>query len=264
MSNQVKRLVLASFVLMAASGPVGLSQGRQGQGQDSPYLAAPTQVVAVRAGRLFDAKTGTMLSNQIVLIKGDRIADVGPSVPIPAGARVHRPERRDGAARHDRRARARRPEPPERVGRAPHDDHGSERAARSGRRLHDGRRHGLARRVRDRRAPQRDQQRLGAGAADAGRRAIAQPARVGAGAEHRAGVLQWVHRRQEHQRAVAGSRGRAGAEAARHRLGQDLHDPGFRRRRAARVPAGRLAGGDSVADARRESRRSSTSPTAWG
>ena len=46
------------------------------------------QVVAVRAGRLFDARTGTMLSNQVVLIRGDRIADVGPSLQIPPDARV--------------------------------------------------------------------------------------------------------------------------------------------------------------------------------
>ena len=37
---------------------------------------------------MFDAKAGTMLTNQIILIKGDRIADVGPSVQIPAEARV--------------------------------------------------------------------------------------------------------------------------------------------------------------------------------
>jgi len=52
------------------------------------FLVAPTQVVAIRAGRLFDSRTGTIVNNQIVLIRGDRIADVGPSVTIPADARV--------------------------------------------------------------------------------------------------------------------------------------------------------------------------------
>ena len=52
------------------------------------FLAAPTQVVAIRAGRLFDSRTGTIVNNQIVLIRGDRIADVGPLVTIPADARV--------------------------------------------------------------------------------------------------------------------------------------------------------------------------------
>jgi imidazolonepropionase-like amidohydrolase len=64
------------------------SQGRGGQTQPSPYIAPANQVVAVRAGRLFDAKSGTMLSNQIVLITGDRITDVGPVVSIPAGAQT--------------------------------------------------------------------------------------------------------------------------------------------------------------------------------
>src|SRR5688572_25768521 len=52
------------------------------------FLVAPAQVVAIRAGRLFDSRTGSMLSNQIILIRGDRIADVGPAVAIPSDARV--------------------------------------------------------------------------------------------------------------------------------------------------------------------------------
>ncbi len=56
--------------------------------QRSPYLAVPDQVLAVRAGRLFDAKNGTLRTNQIVLVQGDRITDVGPGVAIPPGARV--------------------------------------------------------------------------------------------------------------------------------------------------------------------------------
>jgi imidazolonepropionase-like amidohydrolase len=82
------RLRLASLVvaIAAASGTVVWTQApRRPQ---SPYLAAPDNLVAVRAGRMFDAKAGTMLNNQIILIKGDRITDVGPSVQIPAEARV--------------------------------------------------------------------------------------------------------------------------------------------------------------------------------
>jgi len=51
-------------------------------------LAAQEQVTAIRAGRLFDAKTGAMLTNQVVLIRGDRIAEVGAGVVVPPGARV--------------------------------------------------------------------------------------------------------------------------------------------------------------------------------
>ena len=45
---------------------------------------------AVRAGHLFDSKTGQMLTKQVVLIAGDRITEVGPasSVKIPAGTEV--------------------------------------------------------------------------------------------------------------------------------------------------------------------------------
>jgi len=50
----------------------------------------PPEGVAIRAGRLFDPRTGTNLANQVIVIQGERIADVGPSdrVKIPAGARV--------------------------------------------------------------------------------------------------------------------------------------------------------------------------------
>src|SRR5215470_7148456 len=47
-------------------------------------------VVAVRAGRMFDPKSGVNVPDQVVLIRGDRITDVGPAarVRIPSGARV--------------------------------------------------------------------------------------------------------------------------------------------------------------------------------
>lgn len=53
------------------------------------YSQTPAPV-AVRAGHLFDSKTGQMLANQVVLIQGERITDVGPAdqVKIPAGAQV--------------------------------------------------------------------------------------------------------------------------------------------------------------------------------
>jgi imidazolonepropionase-like amidohydrolase len=47
-------------------------------------------VIAVRAGRMFDSKTATLLTNQVVLIQGDRITEVGPEdrIKIPDGAQV--------------------------------------------------------------------------------------------------------------------------------------------------------------------------------
>src|SRR5579864_2502728 len=55
------------------------------------FKCLPTgQVIAIRAGRLFNSKTGTMLTNQVVVLTGERITEVGPeaSVKIPAGAQV--------------------------------------------------------------------------------------------------------------------------------------------------------------------------------
>lgn len=83
------RVGLAGIVVViaAASSTVVWSQGSRTPPQ-SPYLAAPDNLVAVRAGRMFDAKAGALLNNQVILIKGDRIVDVGPSVQIPPEARV--------------------------------------------------------------------------------------------------------------------------------------------------------------------------------
>jgi len=55
------------------------------------YKCAPApRVMAVRAGRLFDSKTGQMLTRQVVLLSGDRITEVGAEgqVKIPTGAEV--------------------------------------------------------------------------------------------------------------------------------------------------------------------------------
>src|SRR5688572_1593975 len=52
----------------------------------APQTAAP--LTAIRAGRLLDPDAGVIRSNQIILIEGTRIRDVGPDVSIPAGAQV--------------------------------------------------------------------------------------------------------------------------------------------------------------------------------
>jgi imidazolonepropionase-like amidohydrolase len=71
---------LAAAIAALASSP--------SQSQVRRFVTPPDQVVAIRAGQMFDARTGTMVPNQVVVIRGDRITDVGPSVQIPAGARV--------------------------------------------------------------------------------------------------------------------------------------------------------------------------------
>lgn len=52
--------------------------------------AQSASVIAIRAGKLFDGKSDHLLQDQIVLIEGDRIEQVGPAseVKIPSGAQV--------------------------------------------------------------------------------------------------------------------------------------------------------------------------------
>ncbi|MFI5114949.1 MAG: amidohydrolase family protein [Terriglobales bacterium] len=49
---------------------------------------AAAQVTAVRAGRLIDPDSGTVLANQIILVQGNKIQAVGTGLTIPAGAKV--------------------------------------------------------------------------------------------------------------------------------------------------------------------------------
>ena len=56
--------------------------------QNAHVFAPKDQVIAIKAGHLFDAKTGAMLTNQVVLIRGDRVTDVAAGLQIPAGAKV--------------------------------------------------------------------------------------------------------------------------------------------------------------------------------
>src|SRR5438477_378757 len=73
----VGSLAAAVIVLLALAALVGAQ-------------AAATPVIAVKAARMFDAKTGTNLTNQVILVTGDRISGVGPSnrIRIPAGTKV--------------------------------------------------------------------------------------------------------------------------------------------------------------------------------
>src|SRR6185312_15646111 len=43
---------------------------------------------AIRAGRLLDPEGGRILPNQIIVVEGNRIREVGPNVTIPPGAQV--------------------------------------------------------------------------------------------------------------------------------------------------------------------------------
>ncbi|MEZ5417203.1 MAG: amidohydrolase family protein [Vicinamibacterales bacterium] len=71
----------ASLVLVAL---VSLGAGPAAQVQ----APAPPAVTAIRAGRLLDPEAGRILTNQVILVEGTRVREVGPNVAIPAGATV--------------------------------------------------------------------------------------------------------------------------------------------------------------------------------
>src|SRR5512134_1302891 len=77
---------------VAALLALGLAAVVHGQGgiasAPAKFLVPSTQVVAIRAGRLFDSRSGAIANNQVILIRGDRITDVGASIAIPPDARV--------------------------------------------------------------------------------------------------------------------------------------------------------------------------------
>lgn len=68
--------------VIATTGAVAYTQAPQGAGAQAP------PVVAIRAGRLFDGTSATYRMNQVILITGERITDVGPTVAIPPNATV--------------------------------------------------------------------------------------------------------------------------------------------------------------------------------
>lgn len=73
-------------MIACACGVVVVGATLAGQAPAAPERAAA--VIAIRAGRLVDPETGTALANQVILVEGERIRDVGPSLPIPPGAEV--------------------------------------------------------------------------------------------------------------------------------------------------------------------------------
>ncbi|HEV3060379.1 MAG TPA: amidohydrolase family protein [Vicinamibacterales bacterium] len=93
--NRLLGFVLLGTALALPSAPGLRAQAQRGVAALPPAWVPPPaaqypapQIVAVRAGRLFDPTSGTMLTNQVIVIRGDRIVDVGPSAAIPAGART--------------------------------------------------------------------------------------------------------------------------------------------------------------------------------
>ena len=56
--------------------------------QTAPAAVSVSKTVVIHAGHLLDVKTGKMLSNQTIVIQGDKIVSVGSDSQIPASAQV--------------------------------------------------------------------------------------------------------------------------------------------------------------------------------
>jgi imidazolonepropionase-like amidohydrolase len=54
----------------------------------SSVALSAEQAIALKAARLFDGKSKTLVQNGIVIVQGDKIVDVGGNVAIPQGAKV--------------------------------------------------------------------------------------------------------------------------------------------------------------------------------
>jgi imidazolonepropionase-like amidohydrolase len=100
-------LKAAALGMVSAAALATAPCAQEGGGRNAPWRGAgtppcyepaggtikcvpPAGVVAIRAGQLFDSKSGQMAGRQVILLKDDRITDVGPEsqVRIPAGAQV--------------------------------------------------------------------------------------------------------------------------------------------------------------------------------
>jgi len=81
--------VFAVAAVVALSiGAQETTGGRDGTGARGRFRTPAAQVVAIKAGRLFDSRTGTLLTGQTILIRGERIAEIGANVNVPRDARV--------------------------------------------------------------------------------------------------------------------------------------------------------------------------------
>src|SRR5438105_2201799 len=56
--------------------------------QQAPQTPQAPRVTVLRAARMLDVKTGTVVQNATVVVTGTRITAAGADVAVPAGARI--------------------------------------------------------------------------------------------------------------------------------------------------------------------------------
>ena len=69
-----RRARLLTAILAFALGPIS--------------IRAADDVIALKAVRMFDGKSKTLVPNGVVIVQGDRIIDVGSNLAVPNDARV--------------------------------------------------------------------------------------------------------------------------------------------------------------------------------
>jgi imidazolonepropionase-like amidohydrolase len=88
-SGELKLNYRKTFLTAFLLAFVAIIPANAQEGPAAKVPEAPVTPVAIRAGHLFDSRTGKMLENQIILIEGEKIKAVGPadSTTIPPGTR---------------------------------------------------------------------------------------------------------------------------------------------------------------------------------
>jgi imidazolonepropionase-like amidohydrolase len=100
-------LKTATLAMLGATALATALYAQEGGGRNAPWRGAgsppcygseggtikcgpATGTVAIRAGQLFDSKSGQMASRQVILLQGERITEVGPEsqIRIPAGTQI--------------------------------------------------------------------------------------------------------------------------------------------------------------------------------
>jgi imidazolonepropionase-like amidohydrolase len=85
---------IAVFAVLSLLGMIRTTSAQEEGPSPDQKKAAPTQqelqIVAIKAGHLFDSKSGQVINDQVILIRGDKITDVGASgsITIPSDAQV--------------------------------------------------------------------------------------------------------------------------------------------------------------------------------
>ena len=77
---------LASAAALSQEGEGGAARARTPSASPDArkFIAPADQVVAIRAARMFDARSGKMIANPVVIVRGERIAEVGGAAPAGA------------------------------------------------------------------------------------------------------------------------------------------------------------------------------------